>query len=175
MVPIGYHRGQSVYIGSDRVFAWWNSAPTTQIGSGEYLSVPVVDTQERLWYAPRRTIMEKKLQRIIIPGEPIPKGRPRMAVTKRGTRITYTPERSNQFAERVEKWALTQKVKKMDGLLRVVIWFWIKKPKSWKVYDIDNLAKGILDPLNGIAWEDDKQIVDLLCFKRTDIADPSKL
>ena len=122
--------------------------------------------------APSRTIMSNQVQRIIIPGEPIPKGRPRMAVTKRGTRITYTPERTKQFAERVEKWALTQKVKKMDGLLRVVIWFWIKKPKSWKVYDIDNLAKGILDPLNGLAWGDDRQIVDLLCFKRTGIDDP---
>ena len=116
--------------------------------------------------------MNKKTQRIIIPGEPVPKGRPRMAVTSHGKRVTYTPERTNRYAKSVEKWALTQRVKPMKGPLRVSIWFWIKRKGSWNTIDIDNLAKGILDPLNGIAWEDDKQIVDLLCFKRTDIADP---
>jgi Holliday junction resolvase RusA-like endonuclease len=32
--------------------------------------------------------------------------------------------------------------------------------------DIDNIAKIILDGLNGIAWDDDKQIVELLVGKR---------
>ena len=60
----------------------------------------------------------------------------------------------------------------MEGPLRVTIWFWFKRSRGWKVYDIDNLAKGILDPLNGLAWQDDRQIVDLLCFKRTNVDDP---
>ena len=116
--------------------------------------------------------MNKKTQRIIIPGEPVPKGRPRMAVTSHGKRVTYTPERTKRYAKSVEKWALTQRVKPMKGPLRVSIWFWIKRKGSWNTIDIDNLAKGILDPLNGLAWGDDKQIVDLLCFKRTGIDDP---
>lgn len=32
--------------------------------------------------------------------------------------------------------------------------------------DIDNVAKAILDALNGIAWVDDKQVVRLVAYKR---------
>ena len=42
-----------------------------------------------------------------------------------------------------------------------------KKP-DWKCSlkgDIDNYAKSILDALNGVAWEDDKQIVSLKVTK----------
>jgi Holliday junction resolvase RusA-like endonuclease len=31
--------------------------------------------------------------------------------------------------------------------------------------DVDNLAKGVLDALNGIAWDDDSQVVDLRVIK----------
>lgn len=31
--------------------------------------------------------------------------------------------------------------------------------------DVDNLAKGILDSLNGIAWHDDRQVVELVVRK----------
>ena len=31
--------------------------------------------------------------------------------------------------------------------------------------DIDNLIKAILDGLNGIAWEDDKQVVEVKAFR----------
>ena len=34
--------------------------------------------------------------------------------------------------------------------------------------DLDNIAKGICDALNGIAWKDDKQITDLYVGKRYD-------
>lgn len=113
-----------------------------------------------------------KTQRLVIPGEAIPKERPRSAVAKNGKRVTYTPEKTKRFSKSVELWALTQKIRPMEGPLRVTIWFWFKRSRGWKVYDIDNLAKGILDPLNGLAWQDDRQIVDLLCFKRTNVDDP---
>ena len=111
-------------------------------------------------------------QRIIIPGEPGPKARARVITTKTGKKTAFTPQRTKAFEKTVQTWALNQHVKRMEGPLRVVIWFWLKKARSWKVYDIDNLAKGVLDPLNKIAWDDDRQIVDLLCFKRTQIDDP---
>ena len=37
--------------------------------------------------------------------------------------------------------------------------------KRYKTVDIDNLAKAVLDSLNGIAYEDDSQIVSLICNK----------
>ena len=37
--------------------------------------------------------------------------------------------------------------------------------KRYKTVDIDNLAKAVLDSLNGIAYEDDSQIASLICNK----------
>jgi len=37
--------------------------------------------------------------------------------------------------------------------------------KRFKTIDVDNLAKAILDSLNGIAYEDDSQVVSLICKK----------
>ena len=39
--------------------------------------------------------------------------------------------------------------------------------------DIDNLSKAVLDALNGLAWEDDKQITKLDLTKRYDKENPS--
>lgn len=46
------------------------------------------------------------------------------------------------------------------GILRPVV-----KP------DIDNVAKAILDALNGVAFPDDRQIVQLSCEKWYDVTD----
>lgn len=32
--------------------------------------------------------------------------------------------------------------------------------------DVDNIAKGILDPLNGLVWKDDKQVFRLVIEKQ---------
>ena len=42
---------------------------------------------------------------------------------------------------------------------------WTQKP------DIDNLVKSVLDALNGVAYEDDKQIVELTAAKMTQVRD----
>jgi Holliday junction resolvase RusA-like endonuclease len=44
--------------------------------------------------------------------------------------------------------------------LSLELWFWTGKG------DIDNLAGGVMDALNGIAWCDDEQIIDLRVRKR---------
>jgi Holliday junction resolvase RusA-like endonuclease len=38
--------------------------------------------------------------------------------------------------------------------------------KRFKEVDVDNLAKAVLDGLNGIAFEDDSQVSSLICNKR---------
>lgn len=38
-------------------------------------------------------------------------------------------------------------------------------PKRFKEVDVDNLAKTLLDALKGIAFEDDSQVTNLICFK----------
>lgn len=44
--------------------------------------------------------------------------------------------------------------------LSLELWFWTGKG------DVDNLAGGVMDALNGIAWHDDEQVIDLVVRKR---------
>ena len=37
--------------------------------------------------------------------------------------------------------------------------------KRYKIIDVDNLAKAVLDSLNNIVYEDDSQVVSLICSK----------
>lgn len=45
-------------------------------------------------------------------------------------------------------------------------------PVSRSFGDVDNLVKSICDALNGIAYNDDSQIVDLIVGKYQDAANP---
>lgn len=70
----------------------------------------------------------------------------------------------------------------ISGPIEVVIVFYYPIPKSWSKIkkfdandqaimpivkpDIDNCVKGVFDALNGIAWEDDRNVVGLHTFKR---------
>lgn len=116
-----------------------------------------------------------------IPGKPQPKQRPR--VTKRG--ITYTPKETllyeAQVAEAAQKSELLPQ-SPTENPLKLILWCYMPIPKSWskgkqeearrgKIFptsrpDIDNLAKIIMDALNGIAYKDDAQIVQLVINKR---------
>ena len=64
--------------------------------------------------------------------------------------------------------ALQQRVAKQDGLLLVAI----KVFRPQRRGDLDNSAKAILDSLNGIAWDDDSQIVELHLYRSDDKANP---
>lgn len=108
----------------------------------------------------------------LIPIEPVAKGRPRFTKTGR----TYSPKKNVDFEKAVVDWADKQTwvVHESDVPLSVIVDFYIKRPKSVSVKkrplpvvrsDIDNYLKAILDSLNGIAWADDCQIVELKARK----------
>lgn len=120
------------------------------------------------------------MKRVIfkIDGEPMGKGRPRF--TKRGH--TYTPEKTKQYESLVGlSYRNIAKDYKFTSPVRVIVMahFKIPKRKSKKVVgdmlnghilptkkpDVDNVAKIILDGLNGIAWEDDTQVTELVVSK----------
>lgn len=110
---------------------------------------------------------------ILIPGEPQGKGRPRFwqghAVTPPSTR-DYEKLVGNCYYGR-----------KYEGAISIEIWAFMKVPKSaskkkrelmltnrirpTKKPDIDNIAKIILDGLQGKAFEDDKQVVEIRAHK----------
>lgn len=117
---------------------------------------------------------------LIVIGEPKGKGRPRF--TKKG--FAFTPK-DTVFYENLVKSEFQAKYpfwKPTNSNLEVKIIGYFKAPKSFpkkktvlvdgenlrynKKIDADNLAKIILDSLNGIAYLDDKQVTDLTVLKR---------
>lgn len=112
-----------------------------------------------------------------VEGQPRGKGRPRF--TKNG--YAYTPESTRIYEEEIQ---LRYKEKygddKLDGNIAVEV-FINKEPASYlgkKRYnellgtycnikpDADNVVKAVLDALNGLAYDDDKNVVELYAQKR---------
>ena len=109
------------------------------------------------------------------------KGRPRFSI-RDGFVKTYTPEKTASYENFVKVCYLNKyKGQKLDGEIIAEIIAYFSIPKSFskkkrvqaiegkirptKKPDTDNIAKTILDSLNGIAFEDDKQVVALLVKK----------
>lgn len=114
---------------------------------------------------------------IEIPGKFKAKQRPRFA-----NGHTYTPQGTVNYENWVKVCYQQQSKEKHEGPLKVTIIANYPYLKSWnkkmlqevsigniyptKKPDADNVAKSILDALNGIAYDDDAQIVDLFIQKR---------
>ena len=83
-------------------------------------------------------------------GEPTGKGRPKF---NSYTRSAYTPKKTVNYETWVKmeycRQCKKKKQMKLDNIIRPT-----KKP------DMDNIVKIIADPLNGIAYHDDSQIVN---------------
>lgn len=122
--------------------------------------------------------MQKTLTMTI---EPRPKERPRATVIGGHARI-YTPKTTEDYEKKIRAaWTKANGSDPITGpvLVRIHVGMPIPKstPKGNKALmlnrqlrpvtkpDIDNLAKSILDAINGIAYKDDNQIVDLLARK----------
>lgn len=96
-----------------------------------------------------------------VPGRPIPKGRPRV-----GAHGTITPQRTKDYEQQVGYAALQAMPPESrtvplypSGDIYMSVTFYTSTG------DIDNLAKSILDGLNGVVWMDDSQVVALHLFK----------
>ena len=111
-----------------------------------------------------------------VPGAPVPKARPRL-----GRDHVYTPRKT------INAEAVVRSVAQLAGCVPIVgpivleLDFFLPIPKAWNKTktqaallgalrpagrpDGDNLAKLVLDGLNGTAFVDDAQIVELTCRK----------
>ena len=118
-----------------------------------------------------------------VPGEPQGKGRPRAFRAGRGVRM-YTPAKTEAYEQAVAtagRQAMAGR-EPMVGPLAVDLMAVVSVPESWskkrraaaleglelpaKKPDADNVAKAIADGLNGIAYGDDAQVVELRVRKR---------
>ena len=99
-----------------------------------------------------------------IPIDAVPQGRPRFFNGR-----TYDPPTSKQFKRdiallvnslRKDSAVYTGKIKVRIDIFRAAAKF-KKGVTSQRYGDIDNLAKAILDGVNGVLWKDDSQISDL--------------
>lgn len=105
---------------------------------------------------------------VTIIGNPIPKERPRHNAK---TGITYTPAKTKNAERDIGIAYINQDGTLYSGPVTVELKFYLRKPKKplheepLKRPDMDNLIKTVLDGLNGIAYEDDKQIIKISAEK----------
>ena len=115
-------------------------------------------------------------------GEAVPKQRPRVS-----GKHAYTPKKTRDYQERVRRSFRSRYSGQLPAFpkglpVRVAIEVVQGIPKSWsntktlraergeivptgRTGDLDNIAKSILDALNGLAYEDDCQVTTLIVTK----------
>jgi Holliday junction resolvase RusA-like endonuclease len=113
---------------------------------------------------------------VVIEGKIKGKARPRVF-----NGHAMTPKDTVNYENWVRICYQQQSNKKLDGPINALIMAYYKIPKSYsktkiidcvlnilrptKKPDIDNIAKIILDSLNGVAYDDDSQVVELSVMK----------
>lgn len=112
--------------------------------------------------------------------EPVPQGRPRIKVLRKGGIFAEDPEKSKKFKELCADLA---RVNMHNGRmvkfgpkipLEAAFTFYLPRPirlekgRTLPVVrpDLDNYVKAIKDALNEVCYHDDSQIVDLVAQKR---------
>ena len=119
-----------------------------------------------------------------IPGEPVAKGRPRMTRTGRA----YTPSKTRLYEAHIQDlWRAKSAPTLPTGQpLMVFVDAYFSVPKSVskkqrmqmegaphiKKPDADNVAKAVLDALNGLAFDDDSRICVLSATKQYTLGEP---
>lgn len=120
----------------------------------------------------------REIIQFTVPGRPVGKARPR--VTRWGT---YTPKRTKDYEDAVKQaYKSVYKDGPIKGPIRIEITFYMYIPKNTsqvrtkakiedeilptKRPDFDNMTKCITDALNGLAFEDDNQVVEAHIYKK---------
>ena len=113
-------------------------------------------------------------------GAPRGKERPRAAKLRDRT-VVYTPKKTRDYEREIATAYLTQCRGMFSGAVAIEIHAYYEIPKSasrkrvldmvsdrerpTKKPDGDNIAKAVCDALNGVAYKDDSQVVDLTVRK----------
>ena len=116
---------------------------------------------------------------IVVEGTIRGKQRPQF---KKKTGKAFTPNQTINYENWIKHCYIEQSNKLLQGAIRVRIEIYYSVPKSYskrkieaikggtdypmKKPDCDNVVKIVLDSLNKIAYDDDKQVVELTVLKR---------
>jgi len=116
---------------------------------------------------------------LTIPGKPMGKQRPKF-----WNGHAATPTKTVNYETLVKELYIANKLPMLEGAIMANISIYYDIPKStskkkkalmldWEIYptkkpDIDNILKIIFDALNGIAYKDDSQIINVSCEKKYD-------
>ena len=119
----------------------------------------------------------------VIPGVPVAKGRPKFS-TRGGFARAYTPKKTRDFEDMAREIGRAAMGPLMPTASSVMLEFvaFVPVPTSWTKRkraqalagllhplsrpDLDNYEKALTDALNGIVYEDDSQICDVVKSKR---------
>lgn len=116
-----------------------------------------------------------------VAGDPVGQGRPRFA-RRRGYVQTYDPPKSKEYKAKVaQSFQQAYMGEPLTNPVKITIRAVFGVPKSYskertkacleglewptKKPDFDNIVKGVCDALNGLAYQDDKQIVQAIVYK----------
>ena len=116
----------------------------------------------------------------IVEGEPQGKARPRFS---RRSGTVYTPAKTAKYEKQIKAAFLAAggEMFPIDNYVSVMINAYFSIPKSYmkgkrlackhninrpaKKPDVDNILNAGLDALNGVAYKDDKQVIEVTCGK----------
>lgn len=111
-----------------------------------------------------------------VSGDPVAKGRPRFS-TRGGFVRTHTPAKTREHEKAVRLCADQATDEPLQGPLRVEVWSFHPIPQSFTKArkqaaqdatlrpttrpDVDNVLKLVCDALEGVAYENDSQVVEM--------------
>ena len=95
--------------------------------------------------------------KLVIPGRPRPKGRPRF--NHKG--FVFTPADTRKHEKYVKEIAQKEVDKPLEGDLVLTVSVFLRNKNHG---DLDNYVKLVSDSMNGVAYQDDKQIKEIHAY-----------
>lgn len=110
--------------------------------------------------------MSRRIE-FVVEGNPIPKARPRVVLRPGRKAAAYTPNQTKAWERDIE-WVARGVMdgdEPLAGPLAVELAFYRGNEIGC---DVDNLAKAVLDALNGVCYGDDAQVDEMHLYRAVD-------